>query len=337
MQSSIIGQSMPRSEQLISLLKSHVEGDEEHFLTVAMQMAAHEAKQGHSRLAGRLIDLVEGAKRKAAVIEPSTDAIPIARARGDLADLVSVTYPKSKLRNLIVNDDQQRRLRRIVQEQLQASKIEFHGFTPRKKILLVGPPGSGKTMTASALAGELRIPLFTILLEGLITKYLGETASKLRVVFDAMHRTRGLFLFDEFDAIGSKRTAKNDVGEIRRILNSFLTLLEKDQSASLVVCATNHPELLDLALFRRFDDVIEYELPSTTHIQKLLRGRLSSFEQSDVDWEHVAKEAQGLSQAEVVRAAEETGKALLLEGETRLTQRGLVAAISERKRASAIA
>jgi len=97
-----------------------------------------------------------------------------------------------------------------------------HGLSPRRKLLLVGPPGTGKTLSASVLASELGIPLFQVRLDGLITKFMGETAAKLRQIFDATSQTRGIYFFDEFDAIGSQRGLTNDVGEIRRVLNSFL-------------------------------------------------------------------------------------------------------------------
>src|SRR5208337_5606310 len=130
-----------------------------------------------------------------------------------------------------------------------------------------------KTMSASALAGEFGLPLFEIRLEGLITKFMGETAAKLRLVFDAIAETRGVYFFDEFDAIGAKRTERNDVGEIRRVLNSFLQFLEQDESDSLIIAATNHPELLDPALHRRFDDVIEYALPDPDVARRILKNR----------------------------------------------------------------
>ncbi len=124
-------------------------------------------------------------------------------------------------------------------------------------------------MTASALAGELGIPLFVVRLDAFITKFMGETA-KLRQVFDAVTSTRGVYFFDEFDAIGSQRGMANDVGEIRRILNSFLLMIEQDDSNSVIVAATNHPDILDEALFRRFDDVVEYHVPSKAEVQALL-------------------------------------------------------------------
>ena len=130
-------------------------------------------------------------------------------------------------------------------------------------------------MTASVLAGELGLPLLQVRLDGLITKYVGETAARLRQVFDSTRRTRGVYLFDEFDAIGSHRDIANDVGEIRRVLNSFLHMIEHERSHSLVVAATNHVEILDPALFRRLDDVLYYELPDEAEITKLLKTRLT--------------------------------------------------------------
>jgi SpoVK/Ycf46/Vps4 family AAA+-type ATPase len=202
---------------------------------------------------------------------------------------------------------------------------------PRRKLLLLGPPGSGKTMTAAALAGELRIPLFTVVFDTLISKFMGETASKLRIVFDAMTATRGVYFFDEFDAIGSKRGERNDVGEIRRVLNSFLQLLEKDDSDGLIIAATNHPELLDPALFRRFDDVIRYALPDDKIAMRILKTRLASFDIERIDWDAVAKGAEGMSQSELARAADDSAKRAVLAERTVITQNDLSAAIAESK------
>ncbi len=152
-------------------------------------------------------------------------------------------------------------LAEVVRQYRQRDRLRSHGLSPKRKILLVGPPGCGKSMTASALAGECNLPLMFVQLHGLITKYMGETATKLHLVFDAMCQTRGVYLFDEFDAIGATRSTRNDVGEIRRVLNSFLQFLERDDSDSIIVASTNFLGMLDDALFRRFDDVVHYTCP----------------------------------------------------------------------------
>jgi SpoVK/Ycf46/Vps4 family AAA+-type ATPase len=228
-------------------------------------------------------------------------------------------------------DDLHHRIDRVLIEQHQRDHIREHGFAPLRKLLLVGPPGTGKTMTAAALAGELGLPLFTIQLDGVITKYMGETAAKLRLVFDAIQATRGVYLFDEFDALGGQRSGANDVGEIRRVLNSFLQFLEMDDSDSLVIGATNHVKLLDRALFRRFDAVLEYSLPSKEIAMKVMQARLGLLDTAEIDWSDAAAAAESLSHAEITHACEQAAKNAILEHTTKVRNDELVTALMERR------
>jgi SpoVK/Ycf46/Vps4 family AAA+-type ATPase len=273
-----------------------------------MQLAAHEAKAGHGKLAEEMRALIDEAKRRQGTSQPT----PISRPRGELAGLLTVSYPKSRLGDMVLNDDLEQQIQRVIREQRHAAKILSHGLSPRRKLLLVGSPGTGKTLTASVLAGELGVPLFQVRLDGLITKFMGETAAKLRQIFEATGQTRGIYFFDEFDAIGSQRGLTNDVGEIRRVLNSFLQMIEQDQSHSLIVAATNHADILDPALFRRFDDVFRYELPTESQIATLLRMRLLHFTTKGVSWKRLAESTAGLSYADIARAAEEVLKEALI-------------------------
>jgi SpoVK/Ycf46/Vps4 family AAA+-type ATPase len=226
-----------------------------------------------------------------------------------------------------------KQIHRVIREQKHAGRILEHGLHPRRKLLLVGPPGTGKTLTAAVLASELGLPLLQVRLDGLITKFMGETAAKLRQVFEATNQTRGVYFFDEFDAIGSHRGLPNDVGEIRRVLNSFLQMLEQDQSHSLVLAATNHPELLDRALFRRFDDVLHYQVPTTTQIGALLKARLSQFSSDRaIRWRRLAQSAAGLSHAEIVRVADDVVKDALINERKEITESDVDAMLSERKK-----
>lgn len=320
---------MTASRHLIALLKSHMEGDDEHFLSIAMQVAAHEARQGHGKLAQELRDLVDEARLRGK--ERGKKPVPLAQPKGELASLVSVSYSDTRLSSMVLPPELEERLKRVLTEQRQQHRLRNHGLAPRRKLLLLGPPGSGKTMTAAAMAGELRVPLFTVVFDSLISKFMGETASKLRIVFDSMVATRGVYFFDEFDAIGARRTERNDVGEIRRVLNSFLQLLEKDESDGLIIAATNHPELLDTALFRRFDDVIGYALPDETIATRILKTRLGSFDVQKIDWHAAMTAAEGMSQSELARAADEAAKRAVLAERTFIAQEDLSAAIAERK------
>lgn len=325
---------MASAEQLKALVKSHIDRDDRQFFSVAMQVAAHEAKSGHGKLAEELRDMIDAAKSRALDGEQAGKLVPIARPRGELANLLTATYPKDRLTDMVLDSQLAAQIDRILKEQRLHSRIREHGLSPRRKLLLVGPPGTGKTMTASVLAGELGIPLLSVRLDALITKFMGETAAKLRQVFDAITDVRGVYFFDEFDAIGSQRGLANDVGEIRRVLNSFLQMIENDHSNSLIVAATNHAEVLDYALFRRFDDVIEYHLPNATQAAKLIRSRLGRFSPKPFPLKAITAQAEGLSYAEIRRAVDESIKEAVMHEESRVKGEVLTRALEERRKLS---
>ncbi|WP_458737089.1 AAA family ATPase [Pseudomonas chlororaphis] len=328
---------MATAQQIIALLSSHNQGDEEQFLSIALQVAAAEARRGRRDIADELKALVDAARKrepltKGQMSRPNQQgAIPISKPRGELESLLSVTYPKSQLQDLILDDLKRERLTRLIHQQRQRDKLRSHGLVPSSKLLLVGPPGSGKTLTASILAGELKLPLFTIRLDALITRFMGETASKLRLIFDQIASVRAVYLFDEFDAIGGRRNADNDVGEMRRVLNSFLQFLEEENSTdSLVLATTNHPELLDRALFRRFDDIIEYSLPDSDGIRAALEMRMHAYLPKRAPWTKLIATANGLSQAEITRAASEIIKDVILQGDKHASTEAIIKALKER-------
>lgn len=320
---------MAVANQIKALLKSHVDGDDAMFLSIAMQMAAQEAKKGHGNLAKEIRDLIDLAKGRPKLSDSKT--IPLAKPKGELSQLLNVSYPQLRLVDMVLSENIQAKLDRLIKEHKHVQKLRSHGLSPRKKLLLVGPPGTGKTMTASILAGELGLPLFIVRLESLMTKYMGETAGKLRLIFDAIEQTRGVYLFDEFDSIGSQRGNANDVGEIRRVLNSFLQMIEQDSSDSLLIAATNHQELLDHALFRRFDDLVEYELPAKNEIIAAIKSKLASYKTSRIYWSKAAEAAETLSYGDITRACEEAIKDAIIHNKEAVSHTDLIHAIKERR------
>jgi len=321
---------MASAEQVKALLRSHIDGDDEQFYSVAMQMAAHEAKLGHGNLAKELRNLIDRAKSLASQSVVGSP-VPLVRPTGELSGLLSVSYPKLRLKDIVLSQSIEERLQRLIKEHSQIQKLRAHSLAPRKKLLLVGPPGTGKTLSASVLAGVLGLPLFVVRLDSLMVKFMGETAAKLRMIFDAIEKTRGVYLFDEFDSIGSQRGLGNDVGEIRRVLNSFLQMVEQDNSDSLLIAATNHPELLDRALFRRFDDVIEYQLPQKNETIATLKSKAAAFKTARIAWTKLADNASGLSYADLTRACEDAIKDAIIHDRETLTQADLTRSIKERK------
>ncbi len=262
---------MATAEQLKSLIRSHFGDDMERFITISLQVAAHEAQQGHGALAYDIREIVDKARR---------DRGPeiVLRFPQELHGLVLRENTDVSLSSLVASPSLRGRIDRVIYEYRQQAKLKSHGLSHRRKILLIGPPGTGKTMTARILAHELRLTLCTIQVDKLVTKFMGETSSKLRQIFDLIQQHPGIYLFDEFDAIGGERSLDNDVGEMRRVLNAFLQFIEQDTSDSLIVAVTNSPKLLDRALYRRFDDVMYYQLPDEKERKRLIENVLAGFQ-----------------------------------------------------------
>lgn len=310
--------------QIKAMIRSHAGGDDDAFYAVALQVAAQAAREGHHRLATELKDAVDGSRRARA-----SRVVSIAQPRGDLADLVIATHPTVGLKDLVLSAGLESQVMRVLAEQRQRRRLMDHGFEPVHRLLFEGPPGTGKTMTAAVLANELALPLLTVRLDSLLSKFMGESAAKLRVIFEAVAQQRAVYLFDEVDALGADR-AGNDVGEARRILNSFLMLIEKSGNESLLIAATNHRAILDRALFRRFDMVLDYELPDSRQGAAVIRGRLGSLV-NRVRWQSLTPAMQGLSHADLVRAAEAAAKGVILNGGTTVDTDDLRVALKSRQ------
>lgn len=312
-------------EHITALVRSHASGDDAVFYSVALQAAAREARAGHAAMADDIKKAVD-ASRKAV---PRHSVTKLAQPRGDLADLMTVTHPDVVLKDLIGPASLVTQVEQVIAEQRQRRRLLDHGFAPAHRLLLEGPPGTGKTMTAAVLARELALPLFTVRLDALLSKFMGETAGRLRIIFDAASERRGVYLFDEFDALGADRSS-NDVGEARRILNTFLVLLEEANEESLLVAATNHRSILDRALFRRFDAALTYHLPDAKQATSVMRARLGSLAKG-LSFAGMAEHYEGLSHADLVRAAETAAKAVVMRGESGVTREDLLRGLELRR------
>ena len=319
---------MSNAKQILAMLRSRSEVDDEQFYSIALQVAASEARQGRRTTADDLRAAVEAARSRF----QSSVPIQFAKPRGDLVGVIEFRESRYILKDVVLDSRLRGRIDDVVREQAKRNWLREHGKLPNRRVLFLGPPGSGKTMTAEALAGQLRLPFLVIRLEALITRYMGETAAKLRLVFDEIARHRGVYLFDEFDAVGGRCSVINDVGEMRRVLNSFLLYMEDENATdSLIVGATNHPELLDKALLRRFDLVVSFDMPSDEEIKRIVRIGLMPFKTGRLAWSKVIPEAAGLSQAEITKAAEDSVKAAILEEKDSITTDQLLRRLQERR------
>lgn len=320
---------MTNSKQLIAMIRSHAARDDERFLAIAEHIAVEADRSGRSKVADEIKGVIEAIRKKAPE-RRDAQPVPIAAPRGELIGLVRASYPTTNLSDLVLNPDLRRRVNRVIREHRERDALEEKGLSPRRKFLFSGPPGTGKSMTAAAIAGELGLPIFTVLLDGVITKYMGETAAKLRLIFDSMKSVRAVYLFDEVDAIATRRGAENDVGEARRMLNSFLQFLEEDQSHSIIVATTNQRSLLDPAIFRRFHAAFPYAHPSREEARQVMLNHLMRFELGSLDWRDVDLAASDLSQADLVAAAEDAARDAVLDHRGELTTETLITALRDR-------
>jgi SpoVK/Ycf46/Vps4 family AAA+-type ATPase len=315
---------MASSELIQELIRAHVDRNDQRFKTVALQLAAREARAGHRLVAGRIRDLLDeaGVAQQAQPPNPT----PITRTSDDLRSVLAVSYPREKLGDIVLEGRLGDVLPRLLEEHRSREALERFGLEPRRRLLLHGPPGCGKTLSASVLAGELGLPMLRVRIETLFSRYLGQTAAMLTSIFEEMQRVRGVFLFDEFDALGRARFSSSDVGEASRVVSTFLQLVDADESGSLIVAATNGVGEVDAATFRRFDDVVETPLPSRHALLRLLALRTSGQRITASTIDAVADDLEGLSYAEADRVVTEARKTMVLAGRSRLSRADLIEA-----------
>jgi SpoVK/Ycf46/Vps4 family AAA+-type ATPase len=324
--------SMATAEMIQELIRAHVTGDAARFRQIAMQVASREARSGHRLAAGKIRDLLDEVP-----IANEPPPTPIVRPPRDLQGILAVSYPDASLGDIVLEGDAENAFGRVLAEQFQAGKLREWGLNPRRRLLLHGPPGCGKTLSASVLAGELSLPLFRVRVESLFSRYMGDTAGLLTEIFSQAAQKRGVYLFDEFDAIGKHRADENDVGEARRIVSTFLQLIDADESESVLIAATNERGAIDAALFRRFDDVVPFQLPERRGLEAVLRLRTASYGFDRDSISILASSANGLSFADVTAGVTNAVKTMVLEDREILRADDVSAAlleIAERQAAS---
>lgn len=294
---------MATADQILSLIRNHLNNDDTQFRKVALQISAVEARSGHAIVARTIQELLNQKKT-------SLGTVRLVSKNKDIDDLLLHVDTYDDMTNLILSQELKEKLDRVIKEYLKKETLSKYGLANRRKLLLYGASGTGKTMTASALAKEFNLPFFVVRTEKVVTKFMGETGQKLGRIFDFINDVPAVYLFDEFDAIGSQRGMNNEVGEQRRILNTFLQLLERDDSDSFIIAATNSIESIDKAMFRRFDDVIEYKLPDTEQRLALLREYL--YTAKDLDFSSAEPLFDGMSHAEIKMVCSDIFKESLL-------------------------
>jgi len=328
---------MARGELLRQLFLMHTRGDEDGFRAIALEIVGEEQKKANSQLAKDLLRILEnGARSPSWARGPNgIGSLPKDKERQTL--LVDVRHPDRSFSDILLKEETKAALQSVMEEYRKSEILRTHGLRCKNKLLFCGPPGCGKTLCAEVLSHELGLPLLYTRFDAIVSSYLGETAANLRKVFDYAATGRWVVLFDEFDAIGKARDDASEHGEIKRVINSFLQLLDGFMPTSLLIAATNHEHLLDRAIWRRFDEILFFRRPSVHEIRKLIRMKLRNFPHMGVDIDRFAAQMKGMSHADVERACLDAVKDSILTDKCEVDEAALQLALKRQTERMAVA
>jgi len=318
------------SDNIERLFQAFATKNEELFHQVAQDIIEHEEQLNHHLVAAKLQTILNNQPRSQNL--HSYHTLPIPRDNEKGFQLLEIKRPFNDWSDLIVSNEVEERLREVPIEIKNRELLVNYGLKPRSKLLFYGPPGTGKTLCAKVLCSAIGYPLIVVRFESVISSFLGETAANLKKIFDYIDKGKWVVLFDEFDIIGKKRDDPTEHGEIKRVVNNFMLMLEDYQGDSVLIAATNHPQLLDRGVWRRFDDIIQFELPNKPSRMRLYEKKLSVIPiDPAVDFDSFAEISEGFSGADIEQVAIRAMKRALLDKRKRVTKEDIEEAIIRQK------
>lgn len=316
------------------LFRAISDGKPEELQKMAKVIVEDEFKKGHGELAKELSSLLKEKASSSHNALPLTEGKPSGLSvlpRSRRYELPLITHVQNdRLEHLMILPQAvEERFLRIEREYAARERLALYGLFPRKKILLYGPPGCGKTLGAQRLAWNTGLEFIKVRFDSMVSSYLGETAANLRLIFETAGQSPCLLFIDECDSIAKSRMATQEVGEIKRIVNSFLQMLDDYNAPGLMVCATNLDSELDPAIWRRFDEILEVPKPGRDEIEKLIKTTLAVAHFEINDWNKVLDTGHGYSAAEIVRGCRDALKRVVLEGHEIVKEIILIEALME--------
>jgi SpoVK/Ycf46/Vps4 family AAA+-type ATPase len=303
---------MPSGEMLIKLFKNFKNQDEEGFSKIAFEIIEEEQKKNHFLLADKL-------KRAMFSSSNSINRTPrfintlgnLPKDKDNNINLVDIKYTEKEEADIVLNADIREKLNNIVLENQKRELLSSYGMQPKKKLLFCGPPGCGKTLTVEMLSNMLNLPILYTRFDSVVSSYLGETATNLSKIFNFAETGSWILFFDEFDAIGKSRDNHDEHGELKRVVNTFLQLMDNFESESIIVAATNYEKLIDNALWRRFDEVIYFGMPTENEIEKMLKLKFRTYKHK-LKFDDLVKKMIGFSFSDIERICQDSIKKAIL-------------------------
>lgn len=318
---------MASAKLLRQLIKTGSERNHEAFKRISEQLIREERAKNHHLLANDLEKILYGRSRSAMPLHSElSERLPKDKERN--LPLLQIKEPVRRLEDVVLSDENASLLEELLQEHHRSEILKSYGLYPIDKLLFCGPPGCGKTLTAEVLASELGLPLAIVRVDSVISSFLGETAANLRQVFDFISTVPMVVLFDEFDSLAKERADEAEHGELKRVVNAFLQMLDAYEGKSILVAATNHEAILDSAVWRRFDEVLVFESPNLEQLRRLLSIKLRGLRREfKIEDSRIAGLFKGMSHADVERVLRRAAKDMVLSGKEFLSERHLQTAI----------
>lgn len=321
---------MARADLLKKLFSSFKQDDKETFLKIASVIIEDEQKKNHGILADDLkMILFNGNSHVKRLV--TAFAVNTPKDTSKDTPLVEIIYPEKYFSDLVTTTEKLKQLEQIVREFNNWDVLTSNGVFPTRRVLFYGPPGCGKTLSAQTLASEIGIPMLYVKFDAVISSYLGETASNIHKVFDYAKNDSWVIFFDEFDAIGRSRNDTSEHGEIKRLVNTFLQQLDNYKGRSLVIAATNFEQSLDYAIWRRFDETIRFDMPTSNEKIALFILNMKRFKGPDHVFRQYIERMQTFSHSDVEKVCQFIMKSCILEGRKIYTKRDLDHAISKQE------
>jgi len=320
---------MSSSELIKELFLSFNNKDTDAFMQTAREYIEREKRKKHNIVAKELEKALFSSNTSNSFSERRFKS-PIPRDSEKGFPLLEIQHYEECFDSLVLKDETKEQLEQIVREFKDADILATYNLSYKKKVLFCGKPGTGKTFSAKIISSALNIPLVYIRFDAIISSYLGETATNLRKVFDFIENGTWIVLFDEFDIIGKNRDDYHEHGEIKRVVNNFLQMLDNFKGDSILLAATNHQNILDPAIWRRFDDVIYYDLPNAKTRQSLFENNICSLKRDkDIKLENVSKLTEGLSPADIKMITEEAMKLSIIKSQNSLSMKNIEDAVAK--------
>lgn len=325
-----------RNELLKKLFQSFVENERETFIEIANEIINEEEQKKHHLLVKDLKKIIYSQKQNKFQLNETLSRyktnIPIPRDSEKGFPLLEIRESYFNLGDVILYDKSKKKIEYIIEEFKTREILTTYGLKPKQKLLFCGPPGTGKTLTSYVISSVLGYPLVYIRFDSIVSSFLGETATNLRKIFDFIEEGEWVVLFDEFDIIGKKRDDPYEHGEIKRVVNNFMQMLDNYKGKSLLIAATNHQYLLDSAIWRRFDDILFFDMPDADLREQLFKKYLRVLKRSNnLDISELSKMTDGFSHADIAQVCEEALRRTIVMNRTKINYDDINSAINEQK------